>query len=212
MESQEVDVLAKKVWNYMLMHHELRPVDAILALGSHDTNVANRAGDLYLAGYAPYVICSGDSGKASKFEKPEAEVFADILYEMGVPKNAVLIENRSTNTGENILFTRELLEEKGFDFNSFMLVMKPYVERRAYAAFKKLWPEAECLVTSPQVSYEEYGRDPEFKTRFISIMVGDLERIRDYPKRGYQIEQDIPDNIWGAAMELKRMGFDTYSL
>ena len=31
------------------------------------------------------------------------------------------------------------------------------MERRTYATFKKQWPEADCLVTSPQLSYEEFG-------------------------------------------------------
>lgn len=41
--------------------------------------------------------------------------------------------------------------------NSFILVQKPYMDRRTFATFRKQWPEAECIVTSPQLSYEDYG-------------------------------------------------------
>jgi len=43
----EIDKSAKIIWDYMLMHQELKPMDAILALGSNDTRVAERAGELY---------------------------------------------------------------------------------------------------------------------------------------------------------------------
>jgi|GEM_PF-7116496 len=61
----------------------------------------------------------------------------DCSIERGVPENAILIKNRSTNTGENILFTQQLLNEKGIDAHSFILVQKPYIERCSYATLKR---------------------------------------------------------------------------
>lgn len=43
-------------------------------------------------------------------------------------------------------------------------------------------------------------------------MVGDLIRIKEYPKLGFQIEQDIPDNVWEAGKELIKYGFNKYVL
>jgi len=42
----------------------------------------------------------------------------------------------------------------------------------------------------------------------IHIMVGDLQRIKLYPAKGFQIEQEIPDNVWQAFEELVTLGFD----
>ena len=53
----------------------------------------------------------------------------------------MLIENRSTNTGENVLFTKRLLAERQLDPETFIVVQKPYMERRSYATFRKVWPE-----------------------------------------------------------------------
>lgn len=99
-----VDELAKIVWDYHHMGHQLRKADCILVLGSNDTRVAERGAEIFLSGYAPLIIFSGGVGKLTKdlFKKSEAEVFADIAIGMGVPKDKILIEPDSTNTGENI--------------------------------------------------------------------------------------------------------------
>ena len=41
-------------------------------------------------------------------------------------------------------------------------------------------------------------------------MVGDLQRIRLYPDKGFQIHQEIPDDVWKAYEELVEAGFDKY--
>ncbi len=206
-----IDELAITIWNYMHMRQDLHPVDAIFVLCSLDTRVAERAAELYAQGYAPWVIVSGGFGVLTKdrFTKPEAEVFADILTANGVPEDKIIIENQSTNTGENIRFTNELLHKLGHVFASFILVQKPYMERRTYATFKKQWPDSETQisVTSPEISYDEYFTDDMPKDLVINIMVGDLQRIKEYPKLGYQIEQDIPEAVWGAYEQLIAAGF-----
>jgi hypothetical protein len=41
----------------------------------------------------------------------------------------------------------------------------------------------------------------------LPLMVGDLQRIRVYPERGFQIEQVIPEAVWVAYEELVSRGF-----
>lgn len=158
MQEKYIDKQSKIIWEYMLMNQEIKPMDAIFVLGSNDTRVAERAADLFLQGYGKYIICSGGNGKDSNFTRTEAEIFRDIIIKKGVPVEKIIIEPNSTNTGENILFTKKLLEEKKYNFNSFILVQKPYMERRTYATFCKQWPEPDCIVTSPILSYEEYNK------------------------------------------------------
>lgn len=211
----EVDTNAKIIWDYMLLHQGLRPVDAIFVLGSNDTRVAERAADLYLSGYAPRIIFSGGAaGKGAALGKPEAEAFAEVAMDKGVPKEVILQEKQASNTGENILFTRRLLEENGIYPRSLILVQKPYMERRTYATVRKQWPDVDIMVTSPPVSYEEYPDPSHFadKERFISTMVGDLQRIKEYPAQGFQIPQEIPDTVWQAGENLIRLGYTRYAL
>ncbi len=209
-----VQTLVEKVWDYHHLGHTLSPADAILVLCSHDEVVARTAAQLFLDGWAPLLIFSGGLGMITKhlWKDPEADRFAAIAVEMGVPRDRILVENRSTNTGENILFTKRLLTERHLDLETFIVVQKPYMERRSYATFKKIWPEKTVIVTSPQVSLERYLDDcshgalsPE---DVISIMVGDLQRIRLYGENGFQIPQDIPADVWSAYEELVRLGYD----
>lgn len=211
MKTVDIDKNAKLVWDFMHMHHEIKKADAIFVLCSLDTRVASYAAELYLQGYAKWVIVSGGAGKFTKgiFTKSEAEVFADIIIAAGVPKDKMIIEDKSTNTGENIRFTYELLQKTGHTFSSFILVQKPYMERRTFATFKKQWPDSttKITITSPKLNYDDYFTDHLNKEFVINIMVGDLQRIREYPKRGFQIEQNIPDNVLRACHRLISAGF-----
>ncbi len=103
-----VEAWARTVWDYHHVGHELRKADCVIALGSHDTRVAERAAELYLAGWAPLVVMSGGLGSLTSgmWTRPEAEVFADAAAARGVPREAMLLESRSTNTGENVQLSR----------------------------------------------------------------------------------------------------------
>ena len=205
--------LAEIIWHYHQLKHQLAPADAILVLCSHDKKVAETGAQLFLDGWAPLLIFAGGLGTITKgmWSEPEADQFAEIAMVMGVPSERILIENRSTNTGENILFTRQLLAEKHIDPQKFILVQKPYMERRSFATFRKMWPEKEVLVTSPQVSFDEYldgyANNAFSKDDVISIMVGDLQRIKLYAEKGFQIPQEVPPEVWSAYEELVKAGY-----
>ena len=209
MLSPEAERLARLVWDYHHMHHEVGPADVILVQGSHDLRVAERGAELYLEGLAPLLVLSGGLGNLTQelWDEPEAVKFARVAREMGVPEDAMLLEPRSTNTGENVRFTRELLQERGLRPRSFILVQKPYMERRTYATFKKVWPDVDAVVTSPRIGFDDYANDEIPMERVVHIMVGDLQRIRLYPERGFQIEQEIPEEIWTAFERLVALGF-----
>lgn len=211
-EQHTTEALAQRIWDYMHLGHTLQPSDIILALGSNDTRVAEWATTLYLRELAPLLMFSGNVGMLTRhtYHKPEAEVFADIARQRGVPETALLLEPASTNTGENIAFSRRLLAERGLDPQRLILVQKPYMERRTYATFMNFWPGKEILVTSPPISFADYPTAALPRDRVINIMVGDLQRIREYPARGFQIPQPIPAEIWEAYEALIARGYDQH--
>lgn len=212
MIDQETIHLANILWDYHLMKHTLEKSDAILVLGSHDLRVAGRGAELYLQGWAPLLIFSGGLGNFTQdmWKEPEADQFARIAEESGVPPHAIIVENKSTNTGENIQFTQRILAEKNIHPTSFIVVQKPYMERRSYATFKQHWPDKKLVVTSPRISFEDYPNEEIPLERVINIMVGDLQRIKEYPAKGFQIYQEIPDHVWDAYEVLVSKGFSNH--
>ncbi|PKG40282.1 YdcF family protein [Psychromonas sp. Urea-02u-13] len=208
-ETQLIATSAQIIWDYHLLHHSLSNSDCIFVLGSNDIRVAERGAELYLAGFAPLLIFSGAVGKLTEgiFDCSEALYFANRAIEMGVPASAILIEDQATNTGENISFTMALLKEKEITVNSYLVVQKPFMERRAYAVFKKYLPTATLLVTSPQISYQDYPNEDLSRDDIHNVMVGDLQRIREYPKLGFQIAQDIPTSVWQAFEKMVEWGY-----
>lgn len=206
---------AEILWDYHHMNQDLLDsVDCILALGSHDLHVAERAAELYLKGISDLIIFSGGLGRITQkiWGVSEAEKFREVAIMKGVPRENILIECNSTNTGENLKNTWRLLEEKRLKFNSFIIVDKPYKERRAFATFNKQWPiDVTNVVTSPQYSFSDYCdfyKSGEITVHeFFSIMVGDLQRIDLYGKNGFQVRQEIPKDVWDAYNHLIEMGF-----
>lgn len=212
------DSYAEKIWNYMKMQQSLRKCDAVFILASIDDRVAEYGAKLFLQGYGDWLIVSGGVAHADDLlstdlgGKSEAEHFADIAIGLGVNAEKIIIENEATNTGENIKLTYEILRQRNISLSSVVLVQKPYMERRTYATFEKQWPgeSVDFIVTSPQILYEDYFNELQPKDKIINIMVGDLQRIKEYPALGFQTEQAIPDDVWRAFEELVKMGYDKH--
>jgi uncharacterized SAM-binding protein YcdF (DUF218 family) len=203
---------AKIVWDYHLLHQSCVKSDCLLVLCSNDIRVAEYAAQLFLKGYAPYIVFSGNVGEITQglFPCSEAEHFANIAHAMGVPNACIYIEPLATNTGDNIIKTRELLIEKNLDPQRFILVQKPFMERRTLATFEKLWPSKTAQVTSPPLTFDEFANDVISYGDMVNVMVGDLQRIRYYPALGFSTEQVVPMEVWQAYEYLVAAGFDDH--
>lgn len=205
--------LAKILWDYMCLREIPEQGDLILGFGCYNEDVARRAAQLYRQGYAPKVVFTGGLGRNTQnmWTQSEAERFGAIALAEGVPEEAVLLENRSTNTGENFRFTRELLAKNGIAVKKVIAVQKPYMERRLKGAFPVYWPEVAVSITSWQQNYEEYlaglGRWGRTEQDTIEMLVGDVQRIWLYAGKGFQIGQAVPRTVLEAFEELIHKGY-----
>lgn len=189
------------------------PADLILAAGSHDVRVAEHAASLYLHGFAPLIVCSGGFGKMTQelFQEPEAVVFARRCRELGVPEEALVLERRATNTGENFTFSRALLSDLKRFPQTGLVVCKPYMAIRAWATGTKQWPALRWRVCVPPLRFEEYLA-PTDAAREISLMVGDLQRLTLYVEKGFQSPVSVPASIQAVYSRLAADGFDEFLL
>lgn len=205
---------ARLLWDFNLMGHQVRPCSAAVVLGGCDIGVVRAAAELYGAGMVPYVVFSGSTTAATRelFPRGEAVHFREEALAQGVPDEAILLEPRATNTGENLAFSRAVLAEAGVAVTSALLVCMPYMQRRAYAACRKQWPEVEPVCASQAVSFDTYAKAQANAPEFIAMMVGDTQRVMEYPKRGFAIEQETPGAVRDAFDRLRSRGFDKWLL
>jgi uncharacterized SAM-binding protein YcdF (DUF218 family) len=204
-----IDDWAQVVWDYHHVGHVLAKADCIIVLGSHDTRVAERGAEVFLAGWAPLLVFSGHLGAltSAMWSRSEAEVFAEIAVDLGVPRDRILLESRSTNTGENVDFSRRLLAERDLTPRKAIAVQKPYMERRTLATFQQRWPELEVVVTSPRIAFDAYPTADIRKDDVIHIMVGDLQRLIVYGRKGWSVPQDVPAEVIEAYERLVAAGY-----
>ena len=212
----DINSALEELWKYLKMGHKLMKADGILVFGSHDTGTAGHAVKLYKNGWAPLLIFSGGLGKITrnKQKTTEAERFARLAQKKGVPLEDVLIENKSTNTRENVIFTKELLDKKNIKVNKIIIIAKPYMERRAYATFRKSWKNVDVIASSQDISMQEYlnsyPKGNVTREDVISLIVGDLNRILVLPEKGLQVKQVVPEKTRIAYNTLVEMGYTKY--
>lgn len=202
---------ATLIWDHHQMGHEARSCSAAIGLGSHDLGVATTAADLYRAGLFPVVVFSGGNSPTTRarFPRGEAVHYREHALGLGVPDEAILVESKAANTGQNITFSRELLAEAGVVVESLLLISKPYMERRSYATCRKLWPEAEVVCASEPLELDDYIKSIGDEKLVVDMLVGDLQRVIEYPKLGFAVEQDVPGDVYDAYERLLRAGFDS---
>ena len=202
------------IWDYLCLHQPPEKADVIVGFGNFNTDIPRRAAELYHQGYAPKILFTGGLGRNTEglLPEPEAVRFARVAMACGVPEQDILLEDRSSNTRENIEFTRQLLQDRKIPHRRILGVHQPFMERRITAAMGVYWQSLDFSVTSPQVSIPEYlSRAKEqgiSENASVSVIVGDFQRMDLYAKLGYQLPQHIPEEAWQAFRRLVAMGYD----
>ena len=201
--------LARVLWNYHRVASPPRAVDVIIGLGSYDLRVARHCAALFQQGLAPVLVFTGAQGNFTrgKWNKTEAEMFADEAVAAGVAREKILIEPQATNTGDNLRFARRLLERLGHRAVTAILVAKSQMLRRSLATAAIVWPAVQALASAPPHSFEEQPTAEHPLDNLIHEMVGDVQRIIEYPRRGFQAPQEMPADVLAAYTELIARGY-----
>ena len=200
---------ARLLWDFHQLHHKPQACSVAVGLGSHDLGVADTAAALYLRGLVPLIVFTGATSPTTRAAMPRGEAvhYQERALELGVPNSALLVEPRARNTGENIRYSRRLLEDVGVQVSSVLLISKPYEERRSFATACALWPGVQLVSTSASLTFKEYVDSIGDPRLVIDMMVGALQRLLIYPKRGFLVAQDIPAGVIAAYDRLRSAGF-----
>ncbi|HUK32969.1 MAG TPA: YdcF family protein, partial [Vicinamibacterales bacterium] len=138
----------------------------------------NEAVALYRAGYAPYMIFS--SGYVYSFK--EAESMRDLAVAQGVSPSAIVLEQRATNTHQNVVFSNAILRDH--KSTSILLVSSPYHMRRALMVWHKLAPDITVTPTPPPRSqFYDHSRGATFEQ--VRSILYEYLAILGYWRRGW---------------------------
>lgn len=207
--------IAHSLWDYLRLDQSVYPADYILVFGGHDLGVAERAAELYLEGIAPALLVSGGSRAVptgSQFHT-EADAIVDVLTHRGVPLSRVSIERLASNTSENFWFSAELLRDLKIDPQRFLVVQKPYTERRTLATATRRWPTKSVRITSQRTDFDRYCRGSIPIDRILSMLAGEIIRLEDYARIGLiQLDEPVPVHLLESAHRLQDAGFNARAL
>jgi hypothetical protein len=83
------------------------------------------------------------------------------------------------------------------------------MERRSFATTRKVWPEVAVVCASQPLSFDGYLKSIGDEKMVIDMLVGDLQRVIEYPKLGFAVEQDVPEDVYAAYEAFVAAGFDS---
>jgi uncharacterized SAM-binding protein YcdF (DUF218 family) len=201
----DVEVL----YDFNQLHQELRPCSVGIGLGSHDPNVPAYAAELYHRHFFPLLVFTGANAPTTigRFPRGEAVHFREIAIEHGVPARAIQVETEARNTGENVTLTRDLLVKRGVPVHSVLVICRPYQQRRAYATFRAAWPDVDVICASQHLPLDDYVSTIGDPKLVIDMIVGDTQRVIEYPQAGFAAEQPVPERVHEAYRHLVEHGF-----
>lgn len=186
--------LLKIIWDYMSVEAPLRHADVIVVGGTNETGPAHYAAELYHMGFAPVILFSGYQRPG--MDMTEADQFAQVARQLGVPDQAILREPRARNTGENIVYGAALLAEMGITPERVILIHRPNMARALLATAQAQWPapQPEFIIRHETISLTEYTLKHGYG-EVIRATLGDFGRMAKYAKKGYQAHHDIPEDV-----------------
>jgi uncharacterized SAM-binding protein YcdF (DUF218 family) len=181
------------------------PADVILGFGMFDLTLPRFCGELYRQRRAPRLLFTGGIGAGTgDLGGPEADAWRQELYRVDptFPDDHLIIENRSTNTTENIQFSAALLESQhpplafGRGLNSAIIVASPSRLRRVKLALAQFLP---ALATTRALPAYDFDREEALYAgqglNYLAHLTGELDRIVTYPARGWIADEPLPGAI-----------------
>ena len=206
----------KIMWDYLNLNMPLQKADLIIGCGCRNLKIPQRCAELYSKDYGKNILFCGGYGKLTgDFIKPEAEIFKDIAIENGIPQNKIFVETKSTNTGDNFKFSLEIIEKNNLKFDKILIVHNTLAARRTLNCAKAVIPNKNIRITGINNTFDRFieilkNMDTENATNNISVIVGDIQRIIIFPQFGWQIEDEVPEEVIENYNILKRRGFNKY--
>lgn len=204
-----VTPVAQRLWDYLAPEAPRTRSDVVVGLGSSDISVATACADVLRQRRAPLIVFSGANSKdtAKFFPDGEAEHYARHALALGANPTQIMIERRATNTEENLRYSRELLESRNIDLKTALIATRPHHQLRALGTAKRVWPDVVVQCTSIRASFSEYLRIAGDAERVVNVMVGEIQRLEVYARKGLILADPVPAPVMAATRKLAHLGY-----
>ncbi|MEK7552673.1 MAG: YdcF family protein [Patescibacteria group bacterium] len=173
---------------------DLPKADTIFVFGHTDSRVAEHAAALYLAGKAPIIVITGGAGERTVLPEPyktEAAYYQNIVVQSGVPDNAIILEDKSTNTLENVCLGIPRARAVCKKLHRVIAVAMPPLLRRALATMRKHFPDIEVVGSA----FVSDNPNEWISGKWLQRLKGEIDRLIKYAKEGDIARVEIPNDI-----------------
>lgn len=185
--------LIEAINSYLLVRTELEPADLGFVFGTRHgvEKFCDETARLWHEGYFPRVHVSG--GLTPGDTRTEAAIMADMLVARGVSKGCLTLEERATNTGENVEFSLPILEaEFGLrNVSSVIAIGKFRTSRRYLMTLQRHWPEVRKMLVP--IHYHDVSRERwDDHVELREGILAEWRRIAPYLEKDFIREVDLP--------------------
>lgn len=184
---EEIEGITQTVFVPSDLH---RTADLLFIFGTStiDGEVLESVAHDYQRGHFPKVMVTGLSGRLySETGKPVALIIRDELIARGVPSDIILVQDRSTNTLEDVAFSLDVLEKHSISPESIAFLCKAHHSGRCLRTLRKFFPSQ---TLSPVIYVAEYDgvkiAEEDWYQHEVSRgrVYGEYLRIIEYTRRG----------------------------
>ena len=196
------DKIIADITNFIFVEDKPQKVDAIFLPGGSHPEQPEYAAELYLKGYAKWLVPSGGvsvkrdkwPGVRSKADiyngdyQSDCDFFTDVFIKNGVPSDVIVGEDKSGHTRDNALLSRKVIDENELEIKTAIIVCKAFHARRCLMLYQMAFPDTMFYVCP--VVCMGITKDNWYKTeQGIDRVLGELARC------GNQFVGDIKEYL-----------------
>lgn len=185
----------------------LEKVDVLVLLGNSIPYTIKCAVKAYENNLCDRILINGGIGhstqilrneirKNSEFDfievedRAEADIFFDIMTQIyNIDSSKIIVENKSTNCGDNAKKAIELLEELNIPYNSLLLIQDPTMQLRTYTSFLKYIDDKKVKLINyapfiPIINVDLRLSNVNIdgiwdEKRYFELLMGEIPRLKD---------------------------------
>lgn len=189
----------REITSFVFIEDEPEKADIIFVPGGSWPEPAEKAAELYLENYAPYILPSGKFSmskgyfpgamtKADKYEgtyNTEWEFMKDVILSYGINEDVILKEDKAIWTKENAFNSREVTDKYNLEIDKAIICCKSFHAKRCLMFYSWAYPKTKFIICPVEI--QGINKDNWFKIEDgIEKVMGELSRL------GGQFKKAVP--------------------